>query len=135
MASDNHPEEQVPFVEYVVGAIDDRAEAEEAVRTLRADGFAPDDVVLSAPASPGPQARQQEQGTLADAPNTAQRVFTEEGLDQEQFATERQRGRAIIHVHTPHEEDVHRAHAILVAHHAHTLKRVGRWTRENLPEA
>lgn len=58
-------DEHVPFVDYVVAAIDDRADAEAAASALRASGFAAEDIILSAPASDGQQALEREQGTLA----------------------------------------------------------------------
>lgn len=121
-------EGKVPFMNYVIAVLDRPEDDQEVVEALRAHGFAPADIVFSAPPE------QQEQGTLADPPTLAERLFTEEGLDQAEYATARERGYVVIQVHTPESEDVDRAHAILVAHQAHTIKRVGTWTRENLPE-
>jgi hypothetical protein len=112
---------------YVIAVLDRPEDDQEVVEALKAHGFAPADIVFSAPPV------QQEQGTLADPPTLAERLFTEEGLDQAEYATAREQGHVVIQVHTPESEDVDRAHAILVAHQAHTIKRVGTWTRENLP--
>jgi hypothetical protein len=124
----------VPFKDYVIAVLDTPVEAKAAAEALEAGGFATDDVVLSAPLRPNTPESERKQGTLADPPTEAQTILTEEGLDQEQYAMERRRGHVVVQVHTPHREDVDRAHAILVAHQAHTIKRVGTWTRENLPE-
>jgi hypothetical protein len=131
--SNTWSDEEIPFADYVIAALRTPEEAERAVKDLEAGGFRDEDVRLSAP--PEEQQGQHKLGTLADTPSPAKRVFTEEGLDQERYEAERQWGHVIVHVRTPHADDVERARAILVAHHAHSIKRVGRWTRENLPEA
>jgi hypothetical protein len=135
LTGDELPDRPVLCIDYVLAVIDDRDDAEQAREDLRQNGFARDDVFLSAPAHPGAGALRRKQGTLADAPGAVRRVFAEEGLDQEQYASERAHGRTIVHVCASRTNDIERARAILVAHSAHTIKRVGRWTRENLPEA
>lgn len=130
----NHYDQgNVPFKDYVIAVLDTPADAKAAADALAAGGFATDDIVLSAPLRPTTPESERKQGTLADPPTGAQSLLTEEGFDQEQYAVERRRGHVVIQVHTPHMEDVDRAHEILVAHQAHTIKRVGTWTRENLP--
>ncbi|HEY7342051.1 MAG TPA: hypothetical protein VH591_14325 [Ktedonobacterales bacterium] len=129
-----YAEGKVPFMNYVIAVVDTPEDGQEVAVALKAHGFAPADIVLSAPLNQHTPPAQREQGTLADPPTPAEQLFTEEGLDQAEYATARQAGHVVIQVHTPESEDVERAHAILVAHQAHTIKRVGTWTRENLPE-
>lgn len=123
----------VPFKNYVIAVLDTPAGAKAAADALKAGGFAAAAVVVSAPLRHDTPESEREQGTLADPPTTGQSVFTEEGLDQEEYAQERRLGHIVIQVRTPRSEDVDRAHEILINQHAHTIKRVGTWTRENLP--
>jgi len=129
-----YAEGKVPFMNYVIAVLDTPEDGQEVAVALKSHGFAPADIVLSAPLDRHTPPAQREQGTLADPPSPAEQLFTEEGLDQAEYATARQQGHVVIQVHTPEGEDVERAHAILVAHQAHTIKRVGTWTRENLPQ-
>ena len=129
-----YAEGKVPFMNYMIAILDAPEDGQEVVEALEAHGFPPADIVLSAPLNRSTLPAQREQGTLADPPTPAEQLFTEEGLDQAEYATARQQGHVVIQVHTPESEDVERAHAILVAHQAHTIKRVGTWTRENLLE-
>lgn len=126
-------EGKAPFKDYVIAVLDMPEDVQDAMEALTARGFAADDILLSAPVRSGMPESEREQGTLADPPTQAESLLTEEGFDQEQYALERRRGHAVIQVRTPHMEDVDRAHAILAAHEAHAIKRVGTWTRENLP--
>ncbi|HEX5157299.1 MAG TPA: hypothetical protein VFW17_08800 [Ktedonobacterales bacterium] len=131
--SEPYAEGNAPFMNYVIAVLDTPEDGQEVAEALKAHGFADADIALSSPLNQHTPPEQQEQGTLADPPTTTQRLFTEEGLDQAEYATAREQGQVVIQVHTPESEDVERAHAILVAHQARTIKRVGTWTRENLP--
>lgn len=131
--SEPYAEGKVPFKNYVIAVLDTPEDGQEVAEALKEHGFAAEDIALSAPLNQHTPPEQQEQGTLADPPTTAERLFTEEGLDQVEYATAREQGHVVIQVHTPESEDVDRAHAILMAHQAKTIKRVGTWTRENLP--
>ena len=70
---------------------------------------------MSAPLQPSTPESEHQQGTLADPPTQAESLFTEEGLDQEQYAAERRQGHVVIQVQTSKTEDVERAHGVLVA--------------------
>jgi hypothetical protein len=131
-SSELYAQGKVPFTNYVIAVLDTAEEARETAEALKARGFAQTDIVLSAPL--GQDTHKSELGTLADPPTPVEQLLTEEGLDQEEYATARRSGHTVIQVYTPEMEDVDRAHAILTTHQAHTIKRVGRWTRENLPE-
>jgi hypothetical protein len=124
---------EVPFTTYVIAVLDTPAEAKATEEALKAQGFAPADIVLSAPLKPSTPESEREQGTLADPPTTAESIFTEEGYNQEEYEAERRNGHVVIQVRTPDAKDVDRAHKALTEHGAHTIKRVGSWTRENLP--
>lgn len=135
MASSNeYAKGEVPFKNYVIAVLDTPAEADRTADALQAGGFAPTDIVVSSPLRRNTPESEREQGTLADPPTKTQSVLTEEGLDQDEYATERRNGHVVIQVQAKKDEQVERAHEILVANHAHTIKRVGTWTRENLPE-
>lgn len=133
--SNQYAKGEVPFDNYVIAVLDAPEDAQETRRALEARGFTATDIAVSAPLHRNTPKSEREQGTLADPPTTGERLLTEEGLDQAEYATERERGHVVIQVKTPELEDVDRAHAVLVAHQAHTIKRVGRWTRENLPNS
>ncbi|HEU5349054.1 MAG TPA: hypothetical protein VFU63_10635 [Ktedonobacterales bacterium] len=124
---------EVPFTNYVIAVLDTPEQAQQAQEALKEQGFAAADIVLSAPLQPRTPESEREQGTLADPPIRSESLLTEEGYDQEIYATERARGHIVIQVQTPKAKDVDIAHKILTAHGAHTIKRVGTWTRENLP--
>ena len=131
--SEPYAEGNAPFMNYVIAVLDTPEDGPEVVDALKAHGFADADIALSAPLNQHTPPEQQEQGTLADPPTTAELLFIEEGLAQAEYATAREQGHVVIQVQTPESEDVDRAHAILVAHQARTIKHVGTWTRENLP--
>lgn len=124
---------EVPFDNYVIAVIDTPEEAQHTADALKAKGFVATDIVVSSPLQRGTPESQAKQGTLADEPSPTQFNLTEEGLDQEEYATERRRGHVVIQVQAKKDEQVERAREILAAHHAHAIKRVGTWTRENLP--
>ena len=124
---------EVPFTNYVIAVLNTFDEAKATEEALRTRGFAPADIVLSAPLKPSTPESEREQGTLADPPTTAQSLFTEEGYNQEEYEAERRRGHVVIQVRTPDDKDVKRAHKVLVEHGARVIKRVGALTRENLP--
>lgn len=125
---------EVPFTNYVIAVLTTLEEAKATEEALRTRGFAPADIVLSAPLKPSTPESEREQGTLADPPTTAQSIFTEEGYHQEQYEAERRRGHVVIQVQTPDSKDVDRAHKVLVEHGAHLIMRVGALTRERLPD-
>jgi hypothetical protein len=125
---------EVPFHNYVIAVLDTPEGAQETADALQAGGFAASDIVLSASLDSDTPEFERKQGTLADPPSVSERMLTEEGLDQAEYAAARARGHVVVQVQAPESEDVERAHHILVAHHAHTIKRVGTWTRENLLE-
>ena len=125
---------EVPFTNYVIAVLNTPAEAKATEEALKAHGFAPADIVLSAPLKPGTPESEREQGTLADPPTTAQSLFTEEGYNQEEYEAERRRGHVVIQVRTPDDKDVDRAHKALVEHGAHSIMRMGALTRERLPD-
>ena len=125
---------EVPFTNYVIAVLNTPAEAKATEEALKAHGFAPADIVLSAPLKPGTPESEREQGTLADPPTTAQSLFTEEGYNQEEYEAERRRGHVVIQVRTPDDKDVDRAHKALVEHGAHTIMRMGALIRERLPD-
>lgn len=131
--SDQYAQGKVPFTNYVIAVVDTPGAAQEARAALEAEGFAATDIAISAPLQSSTPESEHQQGTLADPPTQVESLFTEEGLDQEQYAAERRRGHVVIQVQTSKTEDVERAHGVLVDHDAHTIKRVGTWTRENLP--
>ena len=123
------------FSDYVIGVIDRRSEAKVAAAGLIAAGFEGDDVVLSPEASasaPPLQPSEGMEGSLAEPPTTAQELFTEEGIDQELYASERAKGHVVVLVRTTADHEVASARDVLAAHHAHAIRRVSKWTSETL---
>jgi hypothetical protein len=120
---------------YVMAVIDSPEEAELATGALYAAGFAENAVALSPeakvcliPLAESPAMR----GSLGQPPTQAQEMLTEEGLDHAEYAAARLQCHVVVRVNTAGNAQVEQARRVLVAHHAHSIKRVGRWTRENL---
>ena len=122
---------------YVIAVIDNHEEAQRATDALHTIGFAYDAVALSpeAKACSTPLVKSRAmQGSLGEPPNEAGKLFTEEGLDQEEYAEQRLQCHVVLRINTAGHEQVEQARRVLAAHHAHTIMRVGRWTRENLSD-
>ena len=120
---------------YVIAVIDSHEEAQRATVALHAVGFANNAVALSPEAivcsTPLVKSSAME-GSLGEPPTEAGKLFTEEGLNQEEYAEERLRCHVVLRINTAGHEQVEQARRVLAANHAHTIMRVGRWTRENL---
>jgi hypothetical protein len=122
---------------YVIAVIDSHEEAQRATDALHAVGFADDAVALSpeAKACSTPLVKSPAmEGSLGEPPTEAEKLFTEEGLNQEEYAEERLQCHVVLRINTAGHEQVEWARRVLAAHHAHTIMRVGRWTRENLSD-
>jgi len=122
---------------YVIAVIDGQQEALRATSALHAAGFSEAAVGLS------PEARAcliplvnspAMEGSLGQPPTAAEKLFTEEGLDQEKYAKERLQCHVVLRITTAGQDQVEQARRVLAAHHAHTIMRVGRWTRETLSD-
>ncbi len=118
---------------YVIAVVDTPGAAQEARAALEAEGFAAADIAMSAPLQPSTPESERQQGTLADPPTHAESLFTEEGLDQEQYAAERRQGMSSFRCRRPKRRMSNAPTRFWQTHDAHTIKRVGTWTRENLP--
>jgi hypothetical protein len=122
---------------YVIAVIDSHEEAQRATDALHVVGFAHDAVALSpeAKACLTPLVKSPAmEGSLGEPPTEAGKLFTEEGLDQEEYAEERLQCHVVLRINTAGHEQVQQARRVLAAHHAHTIMRVGRWTREKLSD-
>jgi hypothetical protein len=122
---------------YVIAVIDGQEEAQRAAGALHAAGF-PDAAVGLSPevkACLTPLVKSPAmEGSLGEPPTEAEKMFTEEGLDHEKYAKERLQCHVVLRITTAGHEQVEQARRVLAAHHAHTIMRVGRWTRENLSD-
>ena len=121
---------------YVIAVIDSQEEAQRASDALHSVGFA-DAVALSpeAKACLTPLVKSLAmQGSLGEPPTEAKKLFTEEGLDQEAYAMERLQCHVVLRINAAGHDQVEQARRVLASHHAHTIMRVGRWTRENLSD-
>jgi hypothetical protein len=126
------------FSNYVIAVIEDREEAERAAAALHTAGFAQDAIVLSPEVDPRATPLQESEGmehSLAEPPTTAEKLFTEEGLDQELYATERARGHVVVRVRTENDTNVESARKELATHHAYAIRHVGKWMGETLSDA
>ena len=122
---------------YVIAVIDSPEEAERATDALHAAGFAHDAVALSPEAkvcvTPLAESPAME-GSLGAPATQAQGLLTEEGLDHEEYAEARLQCHVVLRVNTAGGAQVEQARRVLATHHAYNIKRVGRWTRENLSD-
>ncbi len=125
------------FSDYVIALIDSREDAQRAAEALHAAGFANEDIVLSPEAEEGTHPLEKSKGmedTLAEPPTTGEKLFTEEGIEQEQYAEERAKGHVAVRVHTPRDEEVASAREVLAEHHAYAIRHVGQLAREILSD-
>ena len=73
-------------------------------------------------------------GVAGPASHRGGKTVSEEGLDQEKYAKERLQCHVVLRITTAGQDQVEQARRVLAAHHAHTIMRVGRWTRETLSD-
>lgn len=138
--------EQTPFppashtlgerVNWVIGVIDDPAEADRAAQAARAAGFAEGDVLVF-------QGREAlaEKHVKDEARNPLERAFaavaetmTDPGAYEDAYLAEARRGHSLVNIHAGSPEEIERALGVLQAHHAHLVKHFGRWMTTELKQ-
>lgn len=122
--------------DWVIGVIDDRAEAERAVQAARDAGF-PEEELLPFHAE---QALDQAH-TRSSARNPLTKLFaavarnvTDPGVAEKEYIEEARQGHSIVNIRARSPERVARARAILDAHYAHHIKHFGQWTITDLKQ-
>ncbi|HLY30074.1 MAG TPA: hypothetical protein VKQ36_03545 [Ktedonobacterales bacterium] len=120
----------------VVAEIDDRREAEAAAQALRQAGFAQEAIHLVTGRSglAHIHARERHLSPWARFWRAFRTFGGDEDLDRETQLQALAHGHALLGVLTPTEADVERAHRVLVAHHAKTIRAFGQTTVTNLPQ-
>jgi hypothetical protein len=122
--------------DYMTGIIHDHEDAEKAVADLAQANFDTKDIVLftSKQAIDKLQDAQKQQGLLGKIMGVFAGVASDTGgqyhLLYEKAARE---GQHILNVYAPTLEQQDLAHAILKAHHGHTIKFFGQWAVRDFP--
>ena len=138
--------EQTPFppashtlgerANWVIGVIDEPAEADRAAQAARAAGFADGDVLVFHGREALAEKEIKEEGR-----NPVQRAFaavaetmTEPGAYEDAYLAEARAGHSLVNLHAAKPEEVERALDVLARHHAHLVKQFGRWTTTELKQ-
>jgi hypothetical protein len=122
--------------DYMTGIIYDFADVEQAIEHLEHARFDPKDIVLftSQQALEKLQESQEQQSLLRKIMGVVASVASDTAgeyyLLYEKAARE---GQHILNVYAPTPELQDRAHAILKAHHGHTIKFFGQWAVRDFP--
>lgn len=119
---------------YITAVIDDLDEATLASVDLQQVGFATNDIVFDTnlQAFERIQSYKQRHGLLKSFMSFVASVASDEADVYLLYALEAAQGHHLLNVYAPKPELVERAHRILKAHHAHTMKFFGRWTVADL---
>ena len=122
--------------DWVIGVIDDRAEAERAVQDARDAGF-PEEELLSFYAEQAldqAKTRAQAQNPLTRLFATVARYVTDPGTAEKEYIEEARAGHSIVNIRARSPERVALAHNILERRHAHRIKHFGQWTITDLKQ-
>ena len=124
-----------PTENSVVAEIDDPQEARATEQALRQAGFAADDIALfvGEQAAGAIHAKEEHLSPLARFGRWLHSAGSDEDVDHEARMQALREGHAILAVATPDDKTVKKAHDLLLAHHAHSIRAYGAWTVANLP--
>ena len=119
---------------WVVGIIDDPAEAGRAADALRNAGILDDDVMVlhGQEALDLAQAKEDAKNPIAKVIAAWGRVSTDPGTAEEEYLDAARQGHSLVNVRAESPEDVQRAREVLLAHHAHHVKHFGKWVNTDL---
>lgn len=147
--SDESPREQMehtPFppashtlgerVNWVIGVIDDPAEADRAMQAARQAGFAERDLLVfhGGEALAEKQVKDEVRNPLERAFAAVAETMTDPGAYEDAYLAEASRGHSLVNIHTNTQEQIERALAVLKRHHAHLIKHFGRWATTELQQ-
>ncbi len=122
--------------DYMTGIIYDFADVEKAIEDLEHAGFASKDIVLftSQQALEKLQESQKSQSLLRKIMGVVASVASDTAGEYYLLYEKAEReGQHILNVYAPTPELQDRAHAILKAHHGHTIKFFGQWAVRDFP--
>ena len=119
---------------YVIGAIDQLQEAEQAVQALQDAGYATQDILLI-PGQAFIEAFQQREQQTSSFERAAHKFFisSDEGFPADAYLQQVQRGAQILAVYTTTADQAQKIAQVLGKYHAHQLNYFGRWTTTNFP--
>ncbi|HUY78612.1 MAG TPA: hypothetical protein VMV29_17710 [Ktedonobacterales bacterium] len=120
--------------DWVVGVIDNPADAEQAVQDLRNAGFAEDEIVLlhGPDAVRAFQTREAHQGPFRRFLSFIVGDTNDISGFARDYADEAGMGHSVISVYAPQAEDVAQAQQTIEAHGGHRVKHYGQWTVNHL---
>lgn len=119
--------------DHVFAAFPDPAEAQHAVEALRQAAFTAEDITLLRPEDVVENEQAKEENPLTRALAMLRDTVGEEGYDVRAYVAHARQGDRILSVRAANREQADRVRDILVAHHALSIKHVGRWSATNLP--
>ena len=119
---------------YVIGAIDQLQEAEQAVQALQGAGYAASDILLI-PSQDFIEAMQQRKQQSSSFEKAAHKFFisSDEGFPADVYLQQVQRGAQILAVYTTTADQAQQIAQVLSKYHAHQLNYFSRWTTTNFP--
>lgn len=114
---------------WVIGVIDDRAEAERAAQAARDAGFPEQDVVLLSgqEALDLAQAKEDAKNPLAKLYSSVMRKVNEPAIFEQNYLKEVKWGHTLLNLCAEQPEQVGLATQILQAHNGHRIKHFGSW--------
>lgn len=138
--------EQTPFppashtlgerANWVIGVVDDPAEADRAAQAARKAGFPEGDVLVfhGREALAEKQVKDEERNPLQRAFAAVAETMTDPGAYEDAYLAEAARGRSLVNIHADTPGEIERALGVLRAYHAHLVKHFGRWTTTELKQ-
>ncbi|MBA2677918.1 MAG: hypothetical protein H0U76_05925 [Ktedonobacteraceae bacterium] len=120
---------------YVIGAIDQLQEAQQAVQALQDAGYAAPDILLISSQDFIEAIKQREQQKISSFEKAAHKFFisSDEGFPMDTYLQQVQRGAHILAVYTSTADQAQQIAQILNKYHAHQLNYFSRWTTTNFP--
>lgn len=119
---------------WVVGVIDDTAEADRAAEDARATGFSDNDVVVlhGQEVLDVAQAKEDAMNPLKRLLTAWGTISTDPGTAEEEYIEAARNGHSLVSVRAEAPEDVQRARDVLLAYDAHDVKHFGKWVNTDL---
>lgn len=113
---------------WVVGVIDDLAEADRAGRAAREAGYSEDEiVVLHGPDAVNLRQAKGRRNPVYKAYTWLARALTDPGTAEPEYTAEAKQGHSIVSIRAEEPDEVDRAVRLLDEFHAHRVKHFGRW--------
>lgn len=120
---------------HILAVINDRNEAEQAVRALRDDGFTHVELLTGGDSLRKVHQKESEENPLEKLWADAREALTEAESSEKAYRDALSIGHCVVMAGVASADDADRADDILRRYHAHTIQHFGQWTVTNLPDA